>query len=187
MIPRAALLLAVLASCQPTATTSPAAPAATAAGTERGACREGSACDPGLVCLSQLCVRPPGADCAKVADALAAALLGNYTEIEERNQFLADTRAACEQRHLTAEDGACLTHARSRQELGRCPHPLGVGDCAAITKHLTALAGTSGADAYLVTAADRLASRCKNEIPSVALERCVLAATSVAELDHCQW
>jgi hypothetical protein len=180
------LLLSILAACQTASTTGGASPT-TPPGTERGECRAGGACDPGLLCLSQRCVRPPEADCAKVVAALGEQLLGNYAEEEERARFAADTQAACARLHLSAEDGACLLHAKGRAEIGRCPHPLGVGDCAAISRHLASLAGTQGADPYLVTGADRLASRCKNEIPTLALERCVLAAKSVAELEPCRW
>lgn len=172
--------LAALAACQ-------VEQRGPAAGAERGACKPGGACDPGLTCLSELCVRPPGADCAAVARHLDTILLGNYAERDERARFDADTTAACQAAQLDAAAGACLTAATTRQQVGACPHPLGVGDCAKITAHLKTLVPTSGPDQYLVTSADQLIARCKNEIPSRALEACVLAAHSVADVDHCAW
>lgn len=163
------------------------APAAAPAGTERGACYGNGTCNDGLVCLSALCVRPPGADCAKVADKLASLLLGNYAPRAERDAFLAATRDECAAAGLTREEGDCLLGVPHRNALGRCAKVIGVGDCTKIVAHLEALRPTGGTDQFLVTTADKLMSRCKNETPSRGLERCVLAATSIADLDRCAW
>lgn len=160
------------------------AESAAAAGKERGPCYGNGTCDQGLTCLSQLCVVPPGADCAAIADHLAGILLGNYAPRDERTAFAADVTADCTTRKLSKDDGECLMRASGRQAIGGCPVALGVGDCAKITQHLQTLPRT---DQFLVTEADRLISRCKNEVPSRALETCVMAATKVEQLGRCQW
>src|SRR5215510_2194065 len=95
-----------------------------AAGTERGPCKSDHSCDSGLVCLSDLCVRPAPADCGPVAEALASAKLGNYATPAERAPVIAEMRAACTKERLSTYDAKCLTAARSRFEMSRCPHPL---------------------------------------------------------------
>ena len=178
------LVLAALAACK----REPAAPpAGAAAGTERGDCRPDGACDPGLVCLSNLCVRPPPADCAKVSEALGFIFLDNYTPREERTAFHAEITRQCAAANLSREDGECLAAAKSRTELRNCPRPIGLGDCKKISAHADAVRARDGVDAYLVTGADRLIERCRNEVPSLGFERCVLAAKTVAELERCAW
>jgi hypothetical protein len=152
-------------------------------GSERGPCYGNGTCNDGLVCLSELCVRPPGADCAKIAEKLGGLLLGNYAPRAERDAFLAATRDECAALALTEEEGECLLGASHRNALSRCPKVIGVGDCGKIVAHLETLR----TDPYLVTAVDRLQSRCKNETPSKGLETCVLAAKAVADLDRCVW
>lgn len=161
--------------------------AAPTVGQERGDCRPDRSCDPGLTCLSNLCVRPPPADCAKVAEALGPIFLDNYTPREERDRFAADVRRECESASFTREDGECLSRAKSRQDINACPHPIGLGDCTKITKAADELRLKSGVDAYLVTPADRLIERCKNEVPTRAFELCVVAATSMDALERCAW
>jgi len=176
-------------------------------GSERGPCYGNHTCDPGLACLSDLCVRAPGlgsgsavpppppppppgtgdADCAAIADHLGGILLGNYTPKPERAQFAADMLAQCQRAGLGRDDERCLIAARTKQELGACAHPLGVGDCGAIVAHLRGLPTGAGADQYLVTSVDRIISRCKNEVASKTLEACVLAAQSVSDVDRCIW
>jgi hypothetical protein len=158
-----------------------------AAGQERGACRPDRGCDPGLTCLSELCVRTPGADCAKVGEALAYLLLDNYAPAEERAGLRADVARQCEEQHLSVDDGACLIRARDRGELRACPRLVGLGDCARITAHLDGIRGASGVDAYLVTGADRVIARCRSEAPTIAFERCVLAARTLNAVDRCGW
>ena len=159
----------------------------TGAGKERGPCYGNGTCDQGLVCLSELCVAPPAADCAAIAQHLGGLLLGNYAPREERAAFTTDVTADCTARKLSKDDGECLMRATGRQAIGQCPVALGVGDCKKVTEHLKALVPAGGTDQFLVTAADRLISRCKNEVPSRGLEKCVMAATKIEELDRCQW
>jgi hypothetical protein len=158
-----------------------------AAGKERGPCYGNGTCDKGLVCLSDLCVAPPAADCAAVADHLGGILLGNYAPKEERAVFVRDTAADCASAKLTKEAGDCLLRAESRQAIGQCEQPLGVGDCKLIVAKLQSLLPKSGPDPWLVTAADRLISRCKNEVPSRRLQACVLSATAIDQVEKCEW
>lgn len=158
-----------------------------AAGKERGPCYGNGTCDQGLVCLSDLCVAPPAADCPAIAEHLGGLLLGNYAPRDERARFLAGVTAECQERKLSRDDGGCLLRAESRQAIGQCPAPLGVGDCKAIVAHLRSLAPKAGADQWLVSAADRLIARCKNEVPSKQLEACVLAATQLDQVETCTW
>ena len=179
-----AVALAALAGCKGSSSTpAPSAPP----GTERGACRPDRTCDRGLVCLSDLCVRPAGADCAKVGEALAFVLLDNYAPREERDGLRADVARQCQDLGLTADEGACLQRAQSRADLRACPRQVGLGDCKRITAHLEGLRTGSGVDAYLVTGADRIVSRCRSESPTLAFERCALAARTIDDVDRCVW
>jgi len=108
--------LFVLASCA--REEAPAAP-----GNERQPCRAGG-CDPGLVCLSDRCVRPPGADCTLVAEALTSLELGNYAPVEERRPKITAYRAKCDAQRLTKQDGECVIAARTMDELRLCPKPV---------------------------------------------------------------
>jgi hypothetical protein len=157
------------------------------AGKERGPCYGNKTCDQGLVCLSDLCVRPPGADCAKVAEHLSFMMLGNYAPREERAAFVSTTEGDCVKLGLTKEEGDCILRAEHRQQLAQCPKKLGVGDCAKIVAHLKSLLPKGGTEEFLVTPADKLISRCKNETPSLALEQCALAATKVEDVERCSW
>lgn len=177
-------LIAAVAACkQGSDATTPSV----AVGAERGACRPDRACDPGLTCLSDLCVRPPPADCAAVAAALGGIFLDNYTPVEERARYAAEVQQQCVEAGLSREDGACLAKATRRADLQACPRPLGLGDCGKIAAAAEALRAGNAVDAYLVTSADRLVERCKREVPSQAFERCVVAATSMDQLDRCVW
>jgi hypothetical protein len=92
-------------------------------GTERQPCRAGT-CNKGLVCLSDRCVRPPGADCTQVAEALTSLELGNYAPLDDRRPKVAAYRAKCEAQFLTKDEGACVIAARSVEELRECPKPV---------------------------------------------------------------
>lgn len=164
-----------------------AGPAAAPVGQERGDCRGDGGCDPGLDCRSNLCVRPPPADCAKVAEQLSFLMLDNYTPREQRERFLAEAKQQCETMALSKEDAACVLAAKSRGELRACPRPIGIGDCARIRAHLEQLRGTSGVDAYLVTDADRVIGRCKAEAPTIVFEQCVLASRTLDDVGRCTW
>jgi hypothetical protein len=89
-------------------------------GHERGDCRPGHTCDPGLVCQSDLCVRPPAADCDAVAELLATGELGNYAEVDQRAPVIAKQRAACEAEHVSKDEAACLEKAADKWAQAAC-------------------------------------------------------------------
>ncbi|HEY4056423.1 MAG TPA: hypothetical protein VGM39_07430 [Kofleriaceae bacterium] len=116
-----ALLAGAAAGCSTQCPTSGAtASSRPSDGTERGDCvaptggPKGAGiggCDPGLVCLSNLCVRPPPADCEVVANQLTSFDLGNYAEPEQRAPLVAKYKTACEKAFVNKEQGACMAHA----------------------------------------------------------------------------
>lgn len=158
-----------------------------AVGAERGDCRPDRSCDPGLVCLSNLCVQPLPADCAKVAEALGFVFLDNYAPREERARFQADVTVACEGAKLSKDEGECLVRAKSRMDVRACPRPIGLGDCKKMTAHVEALRAADTLDPYLVTPTDRLVERCRVEVPTLAFERCVLASKTMSDVERCAW
>lgn len=93
-------------------------------GKERGSCYGNGTCDPGLVCMSELCVRPPPADCGPVAEKLASYRLGNYAPKEERAQVIGELTAKCEEARLSTDEGKCILEAQGRMDIAKCPRPL---------------------------------------------------------------
>ena len=89
-------------------------------GKERGDCRPDKTCDTGLWCLSNLCVRPPPADCAIVAEDLASMELGNYAPVEDRAPTVAKYKAKCDEVYVTKEEGVCLDKATDKWSAGQC-------------------------------------------------------------------
>ncbi len=77
-------------------------------------------CDPGLLCLSNVCVRPPPADCQAVADQLASFQLGNYAEPEERAPVVDKYKRACQKAMVSKEQGECIANARSTVAASAC-------------------------------------------------------------------
>ncbi len=98
----------------------PAGESRPALGKERGDCKAEKACDPGLMCLSNLCVRPPPADCTAVANGLASFDLGNYAEPEEREPIVARYKASCEKAFVTKEQGECFEKAADKNAAMMC-------------------------------------------------------------------
>ncbi len=130
------------AACQKEA---PAAGASVANGKERGDCRPDKTCDTGLLCLSNLCVRPPPADCAQVAETLASIDLGNYAVPEDRAPVVATYKATCERVYVTKEEGACLDKVRDKWSAGQCAPRMfpelastNGGDCAKVAAKIRA-------------------------------------------------
>src|SRR5512134_2617819 len=115
-----ATLLAVLCSCD----SSGAKAGGGGEGTERGACYGNGSCNPGLLCLSNRCVRPPGADCDAVGEHLTSLELGNYAPKEQCNGRVLALAAVCRAQHMTKDEGACLLEKTSKDTLGYCPKPL---------------------------------------------------------------
>ncbi len=95
-------------------------PSASRAGSERADCRADKTCDPGLLCLSNLCVRPPAADCGAVAETLASQELGNYAPRDKRAALVATRRAACEAAMVSKDEGKCLDGAHDRFAAAAC-------------------------------------------------------------------
>jgi len=98
----------------------PAGSGRPALGKERGDCKPDKVCDRGLICLSNVCVQPPPADCTAVAEGLASMDLGNYAEPEERAPVVATYRAACEKAHVTKEQGECFEKATDKVSAMMC-------------------------------------------------------------------
>ena len=94
--------------------------ASVAVGMERADCRPDHTCEAGLLCLSNLCVRPPPADCQVVADELASLDLGNYAEPEERAPVVAKYKAQCDTTYVSKEEGICLDKARDKWAAASC-------------------------------------------------------------------
>jgi hypothetical protein len=109
-------------------------------GHERGDCRADKTCEPGLWCLSNLCVRPPGADCNMVAQVLASADLGNYAEPEDRAPVVAKYKELCETKMVSKEEGVCLDKVHDRWAAAQCvprlfPELAG-NDCKAVSEKI---------------------------------------------------
>ena len=91
-----------------------------ALGKERSDCRPDKTCDPGLLCLSNLCVRPPPADCSAVAEDMASLELGNYAAPEERAPVVAKLKEQCEKVYVTKEQGQCLDKVKDKWAAAQC-------------------------------------------------------------------
>lgn len=77
-------------------------------------------CDPGLLCLSNLCVRPPPADCQAVADLLTSFDLGNYAELEERAPVVDKYKRACQKAYVSKEQGECIAATTDKMGAFQC-------------------------------------------------------------------
>jgi hypothetical protein len=134
----AVLVLVVAAGCQHKGEAAPETGHA-AAGHERGDCRPDKTCDSGLWCLSNLCVRPPAADCKLTAETLASIDLGNYAEPEVREPAVAQYKAECERLYVSKDEGKCLekrtTGGAPRSACADVPDRAssGSGDCEQIS------------------------------------------------------
>src|SRR4051812_45209843 len=121
-----------------------------ALGKERGDCKPLGICDPGLMCLSNLCVRPPPADCKAIAEQLASMDLGNYAEVEQRTPLVAKYQAACDKAFVSKEQGACIEKATDKYTAQQCAPAMfpelkaesgGTGDCQTIANQIRAQMG----------------------------------------------
>jgi hypothetical protein len=144
------LAVSVLAGCQSGKSsngdsTASGGPRTGALGKERSDCRPDRTCDTGLLCLSNLCVRPPPADCAAVGETLASLDLGNYAPVEERGPVVAKYKDRCEKAYVTKEQGQCLDKVKDKWMAGQCAPDLYPdlaetrnGECGQLTDKLTA-------------------------------------------------
>jgi hypothetical protein len=170
-----------------------------ALGTERADCRADKTCDSGLLCLSNLCVRPPSADCQLVGDELASFDLGNYAEPEEREPVVAKYKAQCEKLYVSKDEGACLEKTHDRWAAAQCASrlfpELANNDCLQVgekTRASVARQYRNAGDAYkiyidsMAKAAEQI---CVEEKWSADLTKCVLGAqpnVNVFSYNTCQ-
>lgn len=181
------------------------APQRAARGTERGDCRPAAekgavgTCDPGLLCLSNLCVRPPPADCAAVGERLASFDLGNYAEPDARAPVVAKYKAACEKAYVTKEQGDCIEKADSSWAAKDCASAMfpelestNTGLCDQVMVKIKALidkqiAGNSDpSTAKLIGAmTDVMRQSCEQDGWPDALKQCLAAANDDAGMTAC--
>jgi len=175
-------------------------PNGAADGKERGACYGNGTCDQGLVCYSELCVRPPGADCQKVAEKLAGYRLDNYAPRDERARVVSEIAAMCADAQLTEDEGRCIAQAVGRSEIGACPRPLlpelvaDASGCKDFGSHFTKLvfdqlAGDGADRGRLERHRDELTraldASCADDGWPEAARRCVLDASSMDAAERC--
>lgn len=178
---------------------SPGPPRA-AAGTERGDCRPEGNCEPGLLCLSNLCVRPPPADCQTVADQLASMELGNYADPEQRTPVVARYKAACTTGRVSQEQGACLEKATDKWAAAQCApsmfpemQAMSAGDCAGVSAKLkTAMSRQMGAvndpqvQQMFATALGVVQQSCEQDAWPEMFKKCILLAADTTDaLETC--
>jgi hypothetical protein len=158
-----------------------------AAGSERGACYGNGTCDEGLLCLSELCVRPPPADCDKVAAQISFVVQGNYAQPAERESFKAEMVTACKQAHLTAQEGKCIAAAKSREALSKCPKPLAMGSCEEVIAHVVEVLAPKDPTLQQLLADNRDAvmRECERKGITKVEEACLLRAKSEEEMKQC--
>ena len=187
-----ALLASALAACKGDKT--PAGEARPPIGTERGDCRPNKACDKGLLCLSNLCVRPPAADCKALGEHLASMDLGNYAEPEARAPVVAKYQAACEKAFVTKEQGECIDKATDKWTASQCAPDMfpelkveGTGDCVTIANTIRAQMqkGMTGADPQTQQLFDKMVrvvrESCEQDGWPPAFKSCVIAAGQNAD------
>lgn len=177
----ALVLLAACAKQQADSTTT------VAAGAERGPCYGNGTCNDGLICLSDLCVRPPPADCAVVARKVGHLTLSNYAPRDERAAFESNMVTECKNAHLTKDEGECITRATRVSELMKCPKPLGLGSCARIVAHIQKNFSSADKDMarFLERGTDKLIEECNKQGITSADEACIMAAKNFDELKAC--
>jgi hypothetical protein len=167
-------------------------------GHERGDCRPDRTCDVGLLCLSNLCVRPPPADCQDVGEQLASTDLGNHAEPEDRAPVVARYKAACEAAMLSREEQQCLDRTRDRWSASRCAPRMfpdlaasSTGDCGAIIARVRAAMQKQASylgDPRMKTWFDRtmavMQTSCEQDHWPDGLKKCLLAGDGLAALNQ---
>jgi hypothetical protein len=184
-----ALVCGAALGCQRTASdTSPKL----VAGQERGACRTDQTCDPGLWCLSDLCVRPPQANCTAVAATLTSFELGNYAEPEDRAPIEAKYAQACRAAFVTKEEGACLTATHDAWSARACAPrmfpPEKPGACTSVLNKVRTLvsqqmpnADDPAARKVLETSMQVMQASCEEDHWPDDFKSCVLASETTAQ------
>lgn len=167
----------LLVACQREQTADAAGPL----GKERADCRPDKTCDEGLWCLSNLCVRPPQADCAVVGEQMASIQLGNYAEPEERAPIADKYKAACEAAHVEKDQGVCIGKAKDRWAAAQCAprmFPDVKEDCASIGDKTRGVAKIMyrGQAQYVDAAAKAAALSCTEDKWPAAVIHCELTS-----------
>jgi hypothetical protein len=185
----------VVAACQSNR------PTDAALGHERADCRPDRSCDPGLICLSNLCVRPPGASCPDVGELLASLELGDRAEPETRAPVVARYKAQCDALLVTKDEQQCLDKARDKWAAARCVPRMfpdlgssSSGDCAPIVGRMRAAMTRQAAyrsDPAMTTWFDRtlavVQESCEHDAWPDALKKCLLASDGMAAITQtCQ-
>lgn len=165
-----------------------------ALGKERGDCKPNKVCDKGLLCLSNLCVRPPPADCKAVGETLASMELGNYAEPETRAPVVAKYQAACDKAFVTKEQGECIDKATDKWTASQCAPDMfpemkveGTGDCVSIANNIRQqmMKGMSGADPQTQQLFDKMVrvvkESCEQDGWPATFKSCVIAAGQNAD------
>lgn len=170
-------------------------------GKERGSCYGNGTCDPGLVCMSELCVRPPPADCEKVAAKLASYRLGNYAPKEEREEVLAELTTTCEEARLSVDEGKCILEAQGRLDIAKCPRPLldefkgdkdgckAVGDQVArffVDAFAQQTSDRARVEKFAPEIATAIQASCVEDLWPDAAKRCFTEASSFDNMGDCQ-
>ncbi|MGE0398712.1 MAG: hypothetical protein AB7T06_18540 [Kofleriaceae bacterium] len=152
-------------------------------------------CDPGLLCLSNLCVRPPPADCQAIGELLASFDLGNYAEPEERAPVVDKYKRACHKAMVSKEQGACIEKATDKSgafqcaplmfpEMGKPPAEAGSGtDCeqiATLTRAAMAKSVGSTQDPQMLRMLDgvvvAMRESCEQDAWPDNFKQCILSA-----------
>lgn len=188
---RLALVFVVLLGCTKAGRGTP--------GTERADCNAGK-CSAGLLCLSNVCVRPPPADCTSVAETLASMDLGNYAEPEERVPVVAKYKAACDKAYVTKEEGECLDKAQDKWSAGQCAPRMfpemastNNGDCKAVATRVESLLkqqvqgmNDPQMQQWFATTVRVMQQSCEEDHWPDAVKKCILAAEATPGTDPMQ-
>ena len=206
MLRHGALVCLLLAACQREQTAPPGpsnqlGPSSdrSALGRERNDCRHDKTCDPGLFCLSNLCVKPPPADCTVVAETFTSFELGNYADPEERAPMVAKWKAECEKAYVTKEEGKCIDDARDKWTASQCVPRMfpeltqkpSTGDCAQVAASFRTSIGAQMPQADPQTKAmvdamiGAIHASCDEDQWPGAVVQCYLASSSMDAMQKC--
>lgn len=157
-------------------------------GTERGPCYGNKTCNDGLICLSDLCVRPPPADCEKVVEKLGFLTLDNWAPRKQREELRAQLLPACQKANLSEKDGDCILQAKHKRDLKKCKKPLVLGDCKRMIAHLRSIAAKDPklSEELSKESDATLLRECEKTMATKVDEACVLGAASMQDLKSCR-
>lgn len=156
-----------------------------AVGTERGACYGNGTCNEGLLCTSDLCVRPPPPDCHKVAMKLSYTALSNYAPKEERDAYVSRMVTTCKQAALTHDEADCILASKNRSELGRCPKPMALGSCKRVLDKVSRLLASDSAAVSDMLDPGPALRECERTGITREQEDCVMRASTKEQLKSC--